>query len=75
MGHEKEGAGIEFEFSSSSRSLESIFWGRGGAPVHFEFGYSASKASLHDPGGGTGCEQFENNSRTQLVISSRTVEE
>ena len=41
MGHEKEGEGIEFEFSSSSRSLESIFWGRGGggAPVHFEFAF------------------------------------
>ena len=40
MGHEKEGEGIEFEFSSSSRSLESIFWGGGGAaPVHFEFAF------------------------------------
>ena len=47
--------------SSSSRSLASNFFGRGEAPVHFEFAFvSASKASLHDPGG----EQFANSSRT-----------
>ena len=75
MGHEKEGEGNEFEFSSSSRSLASNFFGRGEAPVHFEFAFvSASKASLHDPGG-TVREQFENSSRTQPVISSRTIEE
>ena len=36
MGHEKEGEGIEFEFSSDSRSLESIFFGeRGGGSSSF----------------------------------------
>ena len=70
MGHEKEREGNEFEFGSSSRSLASNFFGRGEAPVHFEFAFvSASKASR--PRG----EQFENRSRTQPVMSSRTIEE
>ena len=53
VGHEKEGKGNEFEFSSSSRSLGLNLRG---APVHFVFalvshGFSASEASLHDQGG------------------------
>ena len=85
MGHEKEGEGIEFEFSSSSRSLKSIFLGRGGGGsssfrVRVRVAGNCTvpqqvRQACMTQGGETGREQFENSSRTQLVISSRTVEE
>ena len=80
MGHEKEGEGIEFEFSSSSRSLEYIFLGRGGGSSSFRVrvrvaGNCTVTQQVRQACMTQGGEQFVNSSRTQLVISSRTLEE
>ena len=71
MGHEKEGEGIEFEFSSSSRSFESIFWGGGGT--------SSFRVRVRVAGNCTVTQQVRQACRTQereqFVNSSRTVPE
>ena len=70
--------------SSSSRSLKSIFLGRAGGSSSFRVRVGVAgnctvtqqvKQACMTQGGEPFREQFENSSRTQLVISSRTVEE
>ena len=80
MGHEKEGKGNEFEFSSSSRSLGLNFLRRGGGLQFISCSRSCRTVSQQVrqacmTRGGTVREQFKNSSRTKFVISSRTVEE